>query len=156
MKRINIFLAHSIHDSPAKIKDIARAIRGTFEGKFLASSGFSPAISITSGRSDHKIHWRGSWEDWELSVLNRKNVTTGKLAYDMFVTTAKTCGKSTASILREAVRTKRPVYLWDTTLGCKKVVGIENRDEEDWANGFHIMLEPKQLNLFGDTHEAHN
>lgn len=146
--RVSIFLAHSIHDSPAKIKNIATAVRENFENKYLLAAGNSPAISITPGRADHKIHWHGSWEEWELSVLNRKNVTTGNPVYDMFVATTRNCGKSTASILREAVRTQRPVFLWDTTIGCKKVVGIENRDEEDWSNGFCIVLEPEQLQLF--------
>ncbi len=149
--RVRIFLAHSIHESPMKIKDIAKALRDSFEKKYLKATGNSPAISVTSGRADHKIHWKGSWEDWELSVLNRKNVTTGSLVYDMFVATTKSCGKSTATILREAVRTNRPVFLWDETVGCKKVIGIESRDEEDWANGFSVVLEPEQLSLFNTT-----
>ena len=143
---MKVFYAHSSAASPKQIVQES-AILSEAMGKKKNSP-----VRVMSGRSDHATRFRGCWEEWQKSVVLRKNMTTGKPVYDAFVVSGVDCGRATANILRLALSVGKPVFWWNGQEDSvfKKVASIEAQDVEDWTNGWIIVCherKPKQLPL---------
>tara|TARA_R100000008_G_scaffold77895_2_gene58576 strand:- start:2454 stop:2927 length:474 start_codon:yes stop_codon:yes gene_type:complete len=146
---MKVFYAHPASISPQGIERDTQLLKEALELKYQR---FHPGrhVRVRSGRSDHHVHYRGDWEAWQQSVVNRKHVTTGELLYDLFAVSGNRCGRATANILRLAMESGRKVIWWDgqSPGRFKRVLSIRVNDEEDWTGGWEIVCDlPKTEQL---------
>ena len=154
--QIRVFFAHSatmttgdIEESMAMIEEDMVKIIG---GKTINDEEIK--VTVIPGRKDHKHFFpqAGSWDKWAADVVSRKNSTTKRRMYDMFVVPGDSCGRATKSIIQNALNAPRAVFSWDSyDREFSQVVGVRDHDALDWSNGTQIILakqmqsEPKQV-----------
>jgi len=167
--KIRVFFAHpatmttgEIEESTSLIKDDMLSMIG---GKSI--NGEEIGVTVIPGRTDHKHFFpqAGSWDKWAFDVVNRKNSTTKRRMYDLFIVPGESCGRATKSIIQNALDAPRSVLSWDSySREFSQVVGVRDHDSLDWNSGTQIILakqvqvepaqvEPEvvQLPLFPET-----
>ena len=144
---MKVFYAHGYHETPTEIEEAAVALRGVLEARS------SKVVRIRTGRNDHAANWKGDWDVWEHNVVHKKNLTTGKPVYDVFITSGERIGRATARILNMAIDVGKPVFWWsgETGKGISKVIRVEEIDSEDWTSGFRVVLKPRKKPLGPQT-----
>lgn len=102
-------------------------------------------IEVTPGRDDFQRYamGAGSFTSWAREVAARKDMGTGKLYYDAFVTVNAYIGRATADILRVALNLGTPViYLeQDEDKGAiepKRVAQVVVDDPDDYLKGWYL------------------
>tara|TARA_R110002110_G_scaffold345515_1_gene555798 strand:- start:6 stop:467 length:462 start_codon:yes stop_codon:yes gene_type:complete len=146
---MKVFYAHGYHETPTEIEEAARRLLETLQARS------DKTVRVRTGRSDHTANWKGDWDAWEHNVVHKKNLTTGKPMYDIFVTSGDKVGRATARILNMALDVGKPVFWWGGEIGkgIVKVVGVEEVDAEDWTWGWQVRRKERpaspgtQMNL---------
>ena len=147
VRRLGVFYAHPSNDPAAKIqkerRELCEFLERRSHGKVGPGGGL--AISVTSGRTEHKHTFTGDWDRWQRAVVKRKHATTGDIRYHMFVVPSRECGRATAGILEMALQEGRKVCLWDRESGkISRVYRIESFDPEDWTTGFRVSTQSEK------------
>ncbi len=131
---MNVFLAHSIHDSDNAISSMQQELTALFRAE-----GIEDAIDVIPGRDDFKEHFAsaGGWRGWPVDVATRRQYLTHGYFYDAFVTPHEYVGKATAQIIEYALDNSRPVlFLRDETLFV--VTSLECVDAQDAKAGWKV------------------
>lgn len=141
-KYLGILYAHSSAETPPEVARNSRQLETFMRERFRTKLGEkgSPAIYVISGRTEHRMTWRGDWEKWQKHVVSRKHSTTGDTCYHMFVVPNEECGRATAAILEHALSAGRKLFLWEQKTGkLKKISGIQESDADDWTRGYRVI-----------------
>tara|TARA_R110000824_G_scaffold282449_1_gene470710 strand:+ start:905 stop:1402 length:498 start_codon:yes stop_codon:yes gene_type:complete len=160
--KIHVFFAHPATMTTIEIKESTKLIEedmlGVIAGKSINEEEIG--VIVVSGRKDHKHFFpqAGSWEKWTKDVVSRKNATTKRRMYDMFVVPGETCGSATKSIVENAMQANRAVFSWnDQDREFTPVIGTKSDDALDWNNGTRLIhrervvalpMPTQQLSLF--------
>mgnify|MGYP003131760183 CR=1 FL=1 len=137
---MKVFYAHGYHEGATEIDDSAHKL------KELLQTRTQKVVRVRTGRNDHAANWTGCWDSWEHNVVHKKNLTTGKPVYDVFVASGERVGRATARILNMAIDAGKPVFWWtgDCDGGISKVSHIEEVDGEDWTWGWKAVCKPRK------------
>jgi hypothetical protein len=136
---MRVFYAHGYHETPTEIEEDAHQLLETLQARS------DKIVRVRTGRSDHAANWKGDWDAWEHGVVHKKNLTTGKPVYDVFVTSGEKVGRATARILSMALEAGKPVFWWsgEAGKGILKVVQVEVVDAEDWTWGWRVICKKR-------------
>ena len=139
---MQVFFAHPSSCSLPEIKAKTKKLTEVLVNRAIKAGKESPSFRVVPGRLDHQRNWRGNWDLWAWGLPARKSALTGDYAYGAFIVQAQApsacCGRATASILSEALRLERPVFLWDGEDLIEKVAAIKELDSDDWTSGWMI------------------
>jgi len=135
---MRFFYAHRADESPKETKEACVKLK-----RFLLGRTGKEYVRVVPGRADHNSYFRGDWEEWQASVVTRKDSTTSAPVYDAFVICGEFCGRASANILKHALAEGRTVFWWDGNCPGKlyAVVGVEDSDPEDWTSGWTIRVD---------------
>ena len=167
--QIRVFFAHPATMVTGEIEEFSQMVRDdmltVIGGKTINSEEIK--VAVIPGRKDHQHFFpqAGSWGKWAADVVSRKNSTTKRRMYDMFVVPGESCGRATKSIIQNALKAKRAVFSWNSyDREFFPVVGVRDHDALDWSNGTQLILakqvqpepeqleaEPEQLPLFPEN-----
>ena len=102
-------------------------------------------ISVTTGRDDFRQYsmGAGSFTAWAKEVAARKDMSTGKLYYDAFVSVNAYVGRATADILRVALNVGTPVIYLEQdedrgSIEPHRVTQVVVDDPEDYLKGWYL------------------
>ena len=135
---MRIFFAHPKSMPDDEIDWWAREI------KRLLADG-PEIIEVTSGRDDFQRYamGAGSFTAWAKEVAARKDMSTGKLYYDAFVSVNAYIGRATADILRVALNVGTPVIYLEQdedkgSIEPHRVTQVVVDDPEDYLKGWYL------------------
>ena len=102
-------------------------------------------IEVTTGRDDFQRYamGAGSFTAWAKEVAARKDMSTGKLYYDAFVSVNAYIGRATADILRVALNVGTPVIYLEQdedkqSIEPHRVTQVVVDDPEDYLKGWYL------------------
>ena len=105
----------------------------------------SDRAAVTSGRDDFQRYamGAGSFTAWAKEVAARKDMSTGKLYYDAFVSVNAYIGRATADILRVALNVGTPVIYLEQdedkqSIEPHRVTQVVVDDPEDYLKGWYL------------------
>jgi hypothetical protein len=136
---MRIFFAHpkSMEDGDIDwwVGEISRIFDGAADTK----------PDVTTGRDDFKRYalGAGSFTSWAREVPIRKDMSTGKRFYEVFVSVNAYIGRATADILRGALHIGTPVIFLEQdeekqAIEPRRVTQVVVVDADDYLKGWYL------------------
>lgn len=136
MKSTHVFFADSIGVPNKEIDAACQETKELLQEKFAKAKNIGP-ITVTSGRNDFALNFKGTWDEWTKSIARRKDSITLEREYDLIVVTSKFVGKATSMIIAEAVLVGMPIFLLQDG-AFSRITQVRTDDPEDWQGGFAL------------------
>jgi len=145
MKVVTAFYAHKARIEQAELDAGAALLQELLVPKLEAKFGEPIKLRVVFGRDDFSSYFHGDWNSWAEGVATRRNATTGKLLYDLFICPDRRVGRATASLLIRALQTQRSVFVLNAEAQrITRVHLIACLDDTDWASGYHLIIRPEE------------
>jgi len=145
MKTITVFFAHKTRAENAELAAAVELLRELLLPRLERQFQEPINLQIVFGRDDFTAYYHGDWGEWTSGVAMRKNATTGRLIYDLFVCPDQRVGRATAGLLLHALQRGRAVFVLNPEARrLHPVKMIACLDDNDWASGYHLIIHPKE------------
>jgi hypothetical protein len=126
---------------PELLKELCQQAQG------LIARDLGETVHVISARNDALANFDrlGGWAEWTMDVVLRKGPLSGCFVYDAFIvpgwhvgTSEVSVGRATAQIVSMALKSDRPVRLFDSDQGLFQSARQVFQRSTNWISGFVI------------------